>query len=110
MADALNFTRSPPMNPSKRLFESEEHFRAQAASPAKRLFESEKHFRERVADMGHESATAHTIWDRTRCITEHDGRVAARCNDYPGQVGYGADEHEAKLDLLRAIHDSGGSA
>lgn len=43
---------------------------------------------------------------KARIIKEHDGRLAARMDEYPDQVGYGATEDEARAHLARAIRDA----
>lgn len=40
---------------------------------------------------------------RARIIKERDGRLAARMDEHPESVGYGATEDEARHDLARAI-------
>ena len=105
------------MLPFKGMFETEDAFRKRMESPTKGLFEAEEHFRRRIANNGPPKG----IWEadhhyrrRTqgcaayksaRLINEHGERVAARCNEFPEFVGYGADEHLAKVDLLRVIDE-----
>ncbi len=82
----LNYLGKPE---PKRMFEAESHYQERLKNgEPKHLFEADAHF---------------IVRTKARCITEHDGRIAARCNEYPGLVGYGKNEDEAMRHLLDVI-------
>jgi hypothetical protein len=107
------------MVPFKSPFETEGHFRARMTHPTKAMFEAEEHFQRRLANNGmpqglfesegyyRRRTQGWATYQSARIIAEHDGRVAARCSEYPDFVGYGADEHAAKAALLVAIDERG---
>lgn len=90
------------------MFEAEEHHRQRQGKPEpKGMFEADSHYQERLKNGEPKrlfEADAHFIVrTKARCIIEHDGRIAARCNEYPDSVGYGKNEDEALRNLLDVI-------